>query len=395
MPAATPLPLRPRIARLGQAGLGPALIARLVSLPVRTVRHLLARWRQAPEAGLEPGPRQGGRPEAKGREPARQDGLSWRRLRPGWGGGRLRQELLKSHPPAAAPCARTLQRWLRQAAPPRPPAAPPPRAAEPHQVWQADAVERLRLKDGSGASWLRLADERSGAILATEVFPPYHWSCVPAALAREALRRAFERWGCPGALRTDNGVPWGAAGGLPSALALWSAGLGVPVRRNPPYRPERNGAVERGQGTSRRRAAPERCADIAELRLRLAEEDRTQREVYPAVNGQSRVVAYPWLVHSGRGYCPGREAVVWDLQEALRWLGRHRVRRQVSARGPVSLYRGRAEAGRAHGGQWVYARMDAETVEWVISDPQGHEIRRRPAPQFTREAVLGSAVAHP
>lgn len=87
---------------------------------------------------------------------------------------------------------------------------------------------------------------------------------------REALRRAFCRRGCPKALRTDNGTPWGSAGGLPTALALWSAGLGVPIWRNPPRRPWRDGAVERSQGTSRRWAAPEGCADFEELRRRPA-----------------------------------------------------------------------------------------------------------------------------
>jgi hypothetical protein len=216
---------------------------------------------------------------------------------------------------------------------------------------------------------------------------------VPAAEVQAALRRVFCCRGCPGALRTDNGGPWGAAGGLPSALALWSAGLGVPIWRNPPYRPWRNGVVERSQGTSKRWVAPEGCADLAELRSRLAEEDRVQREVYPAVDGRSRAEAYPMLRRSGRGYCPGWEEQVWDLGAALGWLARHRVRRKVSQRGQVSLYHGRAEVGRDRGGQWVYVQLDAAAVEWVISDPHGREVRRRPAPQLTREAVQGLAIA--
>jgi hypothetical protein len=218
---------------------------------------------------------------------------------------------------------------------------------------------------------------------------------VPAPQTQEALRRAFGRWGCPAALRTDNGGPWGSAGGLPTALALWSAGLGVPIHRNAPRRPQRNGVVERSQGTSKRWAAPEDCADIEELRRRLEEEDRVQREEYPAIDGHSRRQAYPWLLHSGRGYCPGWEGQVWDLGEALRWLGRYRVRRKVSRRGQVSLYHRLVEVGRAHGGAQVYVRMDALAAEWVISDTEGHELRRRPAPQFTREAVMALDLARP
>lgn len=216
---------------------------------------------------------------------------------------------------------------------------------------------------------------------------------MPAAQTQEALRRAFGRWGCPGALRTDNGAPWGAPGGLPSELSLWAAGLGVPVRLNDPYSPQQNGVVERSQGTSRRWVAPEGCADIEELRRRLAEEDRIQREEYPAIDGLSRLRAYPGLLRSSRGYCLGWEEQVWDLGEALAWLGQYRVRRKVSQRGQVSLYHGRAEVGRAHGGQWAYVHMDAAAVEWVITTPEGQELRRRPAPQFTAERVRRLDVA--
>src|SRR5436305_2098766 len=43
----------------------------------------------------------------------------------------------------------------------------PPRLA----LWQADAADQLRLGNGQLASWLRLTDECSGAILKTVVFP--------------------------------------------------------------------------------------------------------------------------------------------------------------------------------------------------------------------------------
>src|SRR5262249_21305104 len=75
------------------------------------------------------------------------------------------------------PPTRTLQLWLHKAG-----LAPPrvrrigkkdcQRAQQPHDVWQTDAVERLILLDGSPACWLRISDEYSGAILATELFPP-------------------------------------------------------------------------------------------------------------------------------------------------------------------------------------------------------------------------------
>jgi hypothetical protein len=37
--------------------------------------------------------------------------------------------------------------------------------------------------------------------------------------------------------------------------------------------------------------------------------------------------------------------------------------------------------------------MDAATEEWLMRDVKGQEIRRRPAPEFTQEAIVGLTVA--
>ncbi len=45
-------------------------------------------------------------------------------------------------------------------------------ASFPHEVWQVDAGEQKTLASGQKVSWLRFADECSGAILKTFVFSP-------------------------------------------------------------------------------------------------------------------------------------------------------------------------------------------------------------------------------
>jgi hypothetical protein len=210
---------------------------------------------------------------------------------------------------------------------------------------------------------------------------------------QEAHRRCFERWGCPQRERVDNGIPWGNSSGLPSELSLWLAGLGVIMHWNDPYCPEQNGVVESTQGTSQRWVEPGKCANIEELRRSLEREDYIQRERYPAINGLSRREAYPELLHSGRGYCLGWEKQVWDLGAALQFLGRYKVRRLVSKRGQVSAYHRLIQVGAEWGESWVYLHLDAQRAEWVISDVQGQEIRRRPAPQFTAEAIINLNVS--
>jgi hypothetical protein len=213
---------------------------------------------------------------------------------------------------------------------------------------------------------------------------------------QEALRRSFGRWGCPGALRVDNGLPWGTpSGDLPSPLSLWAAGLGVLMHWNDPYCPEENGVVERSQGTSQRWVEPASCANFEELSRRMQQEDWIQREEYPSIGGQSRRQAYPGLLHSGRGYCLSWERLVWDLGAALRFLGRFQVPRKVSHRGQVSVYRRLLYAGTGYRGSWVYVRLDPQEVQWVISDVQGTELRRWPAPYLTQQAIVALAVTPP
>lgn len=210
---------------------------------------------------------------------------------------------------------------------------------------------------------------------------------MPAGAVQEALRRAFGRWGRPKALRVDNGNPWGSTSGLPSGLSLWAAGLGVDMYWNDPYHPQQNGVVERTHGTTQRWAEPGQCADFARLCLRVAEEDRIQREVYPAIDGQSRGAAYPSLLNSGRGYSLCWEQYGWDLPAALALLADYQVRRKVSKRGQVKLYNRHIYVGEAYGESEVDVRLDAASVQWVITDLRGQQIRRQPAAWFTQESV--------
>jgi hypothetical protein len=104
-----------------------------------------------------------------------QKAVHMRQQHPTWGAGLIRVFLQEEL--GAAPSERTLQRWFETAAlSPAPPgrrlSSDAYRARHPHDVWQMDAADQIRLASGQLASWLRLADECSGAVLQTTIFPP-------------------------------------------------------------------------------------------------------------------------------------------------------------------------------------------------------------------------------
>jgi hypothetical protein len=207
------------------------------------------------------------------------------------------------------------------------------------------------------------------------------------------LRRAFTDWGRPARIRVDNGTPWGATGGLPTALALWLIGLGVGMIWNPPRTPRRNGVVERSQDVGQDWAEPGTCATAAQLQQRLDEFDQIQREEYPAIGGRSRRAAYPGLSDLGRRYDPEHEASEWELGRVLSWLSDLTVARRVDVNGKVSVYDRCHWVGRTHVGRSVWVTMDPETTEWVIMDENGGVLKRAAATELTAEGICRLSVS--
>jgi hypothetical protein len=173
-----PLPVRQLLASLSRAGLDGAAIARQLHLPVRTVQHLLHDFHRHGGDARPTHYRTADRTQVPD-SPVLRQALLLRQAHPTWGAGFIRVRLAQLHPGVPLPSERTLQRWWRRTQPPaaaaragRKSARERHAAQQPHDVWQMDAAEQLRLATGQLVSWLRLVDEFCGAVLGTAVFPP-------------------------------------------------------------------------------------------------------------------------------------------------------------------------------------------------------------------------------
>jgi Homeodomain-like domain len=168
--------VRQAIWRRSQDGQDGPAIAKALGLAPRTVRRLVRRFRQEGQAALVPSYDRCGAATPKPSVSIMQSTVGLRREHPTWGAGMIRVMLRRRLPDDPLPAERTLQRWFLQAglapAPAgRRPAADPRRAERPHQVWQMDAAELVKLRTGQRVCWLRIADECSSAVLWTAVFP--------------------------------------------------------------------------------------------------------------------------------------------------------------------------------------------------------------------------------
>jgi transposase len=392
-------PSASRFFRRWRAQAEPAAVAAEFGVPVRTIRRLFARFARRGDDGLAPDYSRCGQHQA-GQTPAAlvEAICQTRRDHPRWGSEMIRLELQDQA--AAVPVARTIRRHLHQAglqpAPAgRPPATHPrvPRADRPHQGWQVDASEELRLQDQQRVCWLRVVDECSGAFLQTVVFPCARWEHVTRQQIQDSLRRVFRRWGLPERLRVDNGYPWGSVGEFPTEMALWLIGLGITMVWIPPACPQNNGVVERAQGVGQSWVEPQTCHGPAELQQRCDDLDRRQRERYPYRDGRSRWQVYPTLRHSGRKYSRRRERSHWEAARAWAAVAQQVVQRQVDCNGSVTVYSRHRYVGKPFIGTQVYVSLDPTGPTWVIADAAGRQLRTHPADELAAERICSLTVS--
>lgn len=139
-------------------------------------------------------------------------------------------------------------------------------SSEPNEVWQMDFTD-FRLSGCTAQSHvLVILDDASRFLLKLGAYPNERRGTV-----EEALRGAFETYGMPEVILTDNGAPWGSCGmgeGY-TKLSVWLIRLNIKPVHARAYHPQTIGKVERFNRTLRRELGLGGFRDLAESQRAL------------------------------------------------------------------------------------------------------------------------------
>lgn len=115
------------------------------------------------------------------------------------------------------------------------------RAQEPNEVWTVD-FKGWWYTAGGRCEPLTVRDEASRYVLELRRLADARTRTV-----QECFERLFQRYGVPGAIRSDNGPPFATMGGILglSRLSVWWVALGIDLERGRPGCPQDNGGHER------------------------------------------------------------------------------------------------------------------------------------------------------
>ena len=140
-------------------------------------------------------------------------------------------------------------------------------ATGPNSVWTIDFKGEFRLATGPYCYPLTLLDLATHFGLACRALP-----ATAIEATRQTLIRAFQDYGLPDVIRSDNGVPFAQpnAIGRLGALAFWWVRLGIRPEHTTPGRPAENGAHERFHKTLKAAATRPPSASLEAQQRRFA-----------------------------------------------------------------------------------------------------------------------------
>ncbi|MEQ8818951.1 MAG: IS481 family transposase [Sumerlaeia bacterium] len=226
-----------------------AELCRQFGISRKTGYKIVARWRAEEEGAFTEHSRAPKSCPWATKAPVREAILALRRKHPTWGPKKLRARLAQDHPGERWPALSTIgellrreglteeQRRRRRACPRRAEAA-----QAPGEKWCADFKGHFRTQNNTRCDPLTVTDDFSRLLLGCRALsPPIATEDVIAIFIE-----LFREYGLPEVIQTDNGPPFGAAGGLGlTRLSAFWIRLGISPRRIEPGKPQQNGRHER------------------------------------------------------------------------------------------------------------------------------------------------------
>jgi len=154
--------------------------------------------------------------------------------------------------------------------------------------WACDYKGWFRTRDGLRVDPLTVSDGASRFLIDVRIAP------VTIAGAQPVFEAAFRHYGLPGAMRCDNGTPFGsnAAGGL-TRLSAWWLRLGIEPHFITPASPQENGRHERMHRTLKAETTrpPARTADEQQARFDVFRRHYNEERPHEAL-GQTAPAAH-------------------------------------------------------------------------------------------------------
>ena len=222
-----------------------------------------------------------------------------RRQHPSWGPAKLLDWLRPRYPGMELPAVSTagdllarcgLVKHHRHRRHYAHPGVVPATTTEPNDLWTADFKGHFRTRDGVYCYPLTIADQHTRYLLAC-----HGLLSTKGIGVRPVFERLFREHGLPGAIRTDNGVPFATTGihGL-SQLNVWWLRLGIQHQRILPAHPEQNGAHERMHKTLKSEAIRPPQANLARQQRAFTAFRRLYNDERPhaALHGQPPTALY-------------------------------------------------------------------------------------------------------
>jgi putative transposase len=140
------------------------------------------------------------------------------------------------------------------------------RPTEPNALWCADYKGEFMLGNRRYCYPLPITDFASRYLLTCDAL-----STTQEQFAFTGFERAFKEFGLPGAIRTDNGLPFASPTALYrlSKLSVWWLRLGIQIERIKPGHPEQNGRHERMHLTLKKEATKPAAANVLQQQARF------------------------------------------------------------------------------------------------------------------------------